>query len=191
MANPSKQHLDAVILDAAGALFARHGFDQTSIQSIADAVGFSKAGLLHHYPTKGALYEAVLRQCRTEMGRIREKLGDTREGTERDLFAIRVLVDLALARPGLVSLLLASASGAGDDEPMAVNLGEIRFQLFRTFDDNVPAVSRTIRVMGSLAALGVLTLAALQVDDASTWRDAIIATSFDALGHHPLNSAQD
>lgn len=41
-------------------LFARRGFDGTSLQAIAEAVGIAKPSLLYHYPSKDALREAVL-----------------------------------------------------------------------------------------------------------------------------------
>ncbi|MDN4483318.1 TetR/AcrR family transcriptional regulator [Demequina lignilytica] len=49
------------ILDAALAVFAESGFRSGSLREVADKVGLSDAGLLHHYPNKAALLEAVLR----------------------------------------------------------------------------------------------------------------------------------
>ncbi len=60
MARPFRQQIDEGILDRAAGLFARRGYAKTSVQDVADAVGLSKAGLLHHYPSKDALHEAVL-----------------------------------------------------------------------------------------------------------------------------------
>ena len=48
-----------IVADAM-ALFARDGYGDTSLQSIAEAVGVSKSALLHHYPSKEALLSAVL-----------------------------------------------------------------------------------------------------------------------------------
>jgi AcrR family transcriptional regulator len=47
-------------LAAATRLFAERGFDGTSIQLIADAVGVSKPAILHHFPSKEDLRVAVL-----------------------------------------------------------------------------------------------------------------------------------
>jgi AcrR family transcriptional regulator len=49
------------ILDAALAVFGRSGYRSGSIREIADAVGISQAGLLHHFESKDALLTAVLR----------------------------------------------------------------------------------------------------------------------------------
>jgi AcrR family transcriptional regulator len=49
------------ILDAALAVFGRLGYRNGSIREIAEAVGISQAGLLHHFENKDALLTAVLR----------------------------------------------------------------------------------------------------------------------------------
>lgn len=48
------------ICAAATRLFARQGFDGTSLQVIADEVGVAKQTLLYHYPSKEALRQRVL-----------------------------------------------------------------------------------------------------------------------------------
>ncbi|MEM7342724.1 MAG: TetR/AcrR family transcriptional regulator [Chloroflexota bacterium] len=48
------------ILIEAERLFGQHGFTATRLASIASAVGLGNAGLLHHFPSKAALYRAVL-----------------------------------------------------------------------------------------------------------------------------------
>jgi AcrR family transcriptional regulator len=168
-------------IDAAAALFARHGFDRTSVQAVADAAGYSKAGLLHHFPTKLALHTAVVDACRAETARVRDRVAALPVGADRDRRAIEVLVDLGLARPGLVSLLLSTIVPMGDDDTASLDdLGDL---LFEAFDDAPPPDARRIRVTGALVALGILALEARRGDSTSAWRNEIIATSFDALGH--------
>lgn len=48
------------ILKVATRLFARQGFDSTSLQQIADEVGVRKPSLLHHFPSKVELLRGVL-----------------------------------------------------------------------------------------------------------------------------------
>jgi len=48
------------IVAAATRLFAAHGFDGTTVQDIADAVGVTKPAILHHFASKEQLRQAVL-----------------------------------------------------------------------------------------------------------------------------------
>lgn len=47
-------------LSAAMRLFAAHGFEGTALQDIADAVGVTKPAILHHFPSKEHVRQAVL-----------------------------------------------------------------------------------------------------------------------------------
>lgn len=57
---PSIKDAHRKIRDAAAAAFAEKGYDGTSLQEVATAVGVTKAGLYHYFPTKEALYEAIV-----------------------------------------------------------------------------------------------------------------------------------
>lgn len=48
------------IVDAAVEVFSSVGYRKGSIRDVADKVGLSQAGLLHHFPSKEHLLEAVL-----------------------------------------------------------------------------------------------------------------------------------
>ncbi|MGH9137714.1 MAG: TetR/AcrR family transcriptional regulator [Acidimicrobiales bacterium] len=48
------------ILDAAFDLFAANGYRSTTLAQVADAVGLTEAGVLHHFASKEALLRAVL-----------------------------------------------------------------------------------------------------------------------------------
>jgi AcrR family transcriptional regulator len=48
------------ILGHAARLFAEQGYERTSLQDVARAVGLSKAAIYHYYPTKQVIYEAIV-----------------------------------------------------------------------------------------------------------------------------------
>jgi AcrR family transcriptional regulator len=57
----------AAILEAALPLFARKGFAATTTKEIAAAAGVSEGLIFRHFPSKAALYEAILRSgCEAE-----------------------------------------------------------------------------------------------------------------------------
>lgn len=186
MARPFRQLVDEGILDRAAALFARRGYAKTSVQDVAAAVGLSKTGLLHHYPSKDALHEAVLGQAATLGRRVLDQLGGLPPGPARDLRALEVLVDVALAHPGLVALMLAPVTDLDAEPESAVT--DLVLGAFGV-DPEALEPPRAVRVVGALAALAVLTLAAHAQDRTTAWRQHIVATCFDALGHRRPGAA--
>ncbi|CAO3866754.1 TetR/AcrR family transcriptional regulator [Achromobacter mucicolens] len=50
------------ILEEAAKLFARSGYDGSSISDLAAAIGVSKAAIYHYYPTKQDIYDAIILQ---------------------------------------------------------------------------------------------------------------------------------
>jgi len=177
-----RQQVDERIVDRAAALFARRGFEQTSVQAIADAVGLSKAGLLHHFPSKDALREAVLAQAQTLGQRVLEHVEGLPIGVARDRRAIEVIVGVALDHPGLVSLLLVPATQEGAPDPAEDVATAAVLRAFGV-DAATADPERLVRVIGALSALAVLTLAAHTKDTTTLWRPLVVATCFDALGH--------
>lgn len=69
-----KREVSERILDAATRLFAERGFEATSLQSVADAVGIRKPSLLYHFPSKDELRKAVLDKLLAHWNQVLPKL---------------------------------------------------------------------------------------------------------------------
>src|SRR6478609_726106 len=60
------------LIDVAIDLFTRHGYAGTSLQMIADKLGFTKAAIYHHFRTREQLLTAVLEPILDELRSIVE-----------------------------------------------------------------------------------------------------------------------
>lgn len=107
-------------LAAATRLFAARGFDATPLQAIADAIGATKQAILHHFPSKDLLREAVfevmLEHWRQNMPRLLAAsatedrfdavLGELRRFFSEDPDRARLVVREVLDRPQEIRRLL-------------------------------------------------------------------------------------
>jgi AcrR family transcriptional regulator len=99
------------VLDAALRILAERGFDATTLQIIADEVGRSKAGLLHHFGSREALMLAIVRH-RDDVNRRAFPAG-----AGDDFSATLDLVTHNTTVPGLVALFsITAALAAGDPD---------------------------------------------------------------------------
>jgi AcrR family transcriptional regulator len=104
------------ILDAAIEVFSSVGFHKGSLRDVSDRVGLSQAGLLHHYPSKEHLLQAVLSWRDDDA---RSRLG---EPLLEGLDLLRGMVQLAeynASTPELVELhVILSAEGTSEAHPL-------------------------------------------------------------------------
>ncbi|MEV6300209.1 TetR/AcrR family transcriptional regulator [Actinoplanes sp. NPDC051861] len=183
MPRPTKQQIDDEIIDAAAHLFARHGFKETSVQRIADTVGYSKTGLLHRFPTKETLQQAVVDRCVQQIHETTTGVADLPPGPERDRAVITAFARLALAQPGAVQLLLSSLVSEPDGE-MGAALQVVGDAVGAAFGiEFLCDQTRTLRVTGALGALAVasVTLRDHMTPEATA---VLVEVGYDALGHH-------
>jgi AcrR family transcriptional regulator len=108
------------ILDVAEARFAQRGYAGVGLREVAEAAGLGKSSLFHHFPSKAALYGAVVDRVleRIEL-RMNRALDAGREVREQLAGAVVGLIDTLAEDPPAARLLLRAVFE--DDD---VSLGE-------------------------------------------------------------------
>ncbi|MFJ9557095.1 TetR/AcrR family transcriptional regulator [Nocardiopsis sp. NPDC101807] len=68
----TKAEIQAAALD----LFARKGFEKTSLREIAERLGITKAALYYHFPSKNDLLRSLVEPLEKDMGALFAEYGD-------------------------------------------------------------------------------------------------------------------
>ena len=142
----SSAEIDQGILDVAAGIFAQHGFAQTSVQQVADAVGYSKPGLLHRFGSKEAMFRSgyqygvsLVEQVLTESGEIPFDENRTRR-------ILELLCRTALQHPGLIGMLIRSFE-AGDDDLLSEEMRILGYKVLALLDPPFGSAEQRLRVV--------------------------------------------
>lgn len=115
-------------------MFAEHGYHGLSMEQLADAAGVTKPVLYQHFPSKGELYQALVREAVGEMeAQVRKALEGTEDNKARVHGAIGAYFDFIEDR----RFALITGAEAGDETVR----GEVE-----------AAMSRVSHVIGTLIA---------------------------------------
>jgi AcrR family transcriptional regulator len=98
------------LIDAAIALFIRHSFAGTSLQMIADELGFTKAAIYHHFRTREQLLTAILEPIIDKLSAVVDDAEKQRGVHARAERMLNGYARLAVENPMLVSVLAADPS---------------------------------------------------------------------------------
>ncbi|MBN3511306.1 TetR/AcrR family transcriptional regulator [Mycolicibacterium nivoides] len=98
------------LVEAAVRLITRHGFAGTSLQMIADELGFTKAAIYYHFRTREQLLSAVVEPFLTRIQTVIEEAEGQRSAAGRADQMVRGYAELAVHNRALVSVLASDPS---------------------------------------------------------------------------------
>jgi AcrR family transcriptional regulator len=123
----------ALIVEVARRRFADQGFAATSLTEIADEVGIRRPSLLHHFPSKEALYQQVLLDELADWGTlVHDAVMDATSGWPQVERVVRAAFQFFEEHPDFVRLIRREALDGG---PMLSE--QLRLVLRPMFDRGV------------------------------------------------------
>jgi len=151
------------ILDAAESLFASHGVDGVSIREIAEAAGISKATVFHHFDSKDALYQAVVRRSCEGIGALVAQMAAREDGKPLASLSDYRRHDLqeTLAHADVVRLVLRELTLGRDDQARQLAeevFGEHFVQLRRLIEKAQGAGELKPDMDAGIAAVSVVSI---------------------------------
>jgi TetR/AcrR family transcriptional regulator, fatty acid metabolism regulator protein len=110
------------LLDAALEVFTQYGYNDTAIDEIARASETSKGGLYFHFPSKQALFLALLDEASEALlRRVESAMANEADPLERGDAALREVLHAFGSHRLLARLLLVEALGAGKEFTTRLN----------------------------------------------------------------------
>lgn len=145
----SAAEIDHAILDVAARIFAIHGYAHTSVQQVADAVGYSKPGLLHRFGSKEALHRAVLAEVEETVQDTVGHAVNLQDDPDQVRQVLEKVVQRALERPGMVQMMLRAFEPRSKD-PGAEAIQAAGYRLVDTLVGAPAAPAYRLRVILAL-----------------------------------------
>ncbi len=191
----------ARILDRAEERFAAGGYGGTTLSSIAKAARLGNPGLLHHFPSKAALYRAVLEAVGEDIDRrMDEATADLVGADERLRALLGVLVTLGRERPSALRLVMhefLDDTGRIEKATVLPLAGAVR-RTVEVIEEGQEAgaiepgdpLAIVARLHGTLfyGLLGTTVLGRMRTEPAEGWADGLVEAALGGLLRKPART---
>jgi AcrR family transcriptional regulator len=98
------------IRETAVELFARHGYERTSLREIAERLGMTKAALYYHYPSKQALLLSIIEPLISEWKTVADKAETLQHSTAAVRGVLAECLDVLLRHRRIAGLFTRDAA---------------------------------------------------------------------------------
>ena len=168
------------ILVAAAELFARQGYHKTTITDISQAVGLTSGAVFHHFPSKGALLEAVVDWLARGISIYSDHLNRAERGSLKVAEGVVDIMCEHFRRQPEATICLAALATefAGSKHPMENRLKEVYQDFVEAFSrvlanhpkitDSRTAATALIGAVQGIAVQGLLQAPERSIDELAT-----------------------
>jgi AcrR family transcriptional regulator len=171
------------ILDVALELFAARGFAATTTRELSERLGFTKAALYYHFPTKDALLRALVEPVMKQLTALVDSPDDAPDDAGRARLLADYLAVIAEHRR-LLGVLVQDPSATGRP---AMEEGRAFYERLsdRLAGPGAPTLSGRTRLRFVLGGLHAAVLFAEPDDELDTVRTTALAAGLAVLGLRP------
>ena len=170
------------IIEVAVRLFTRHSFAGTSLQMIADEMGFTKAAVYHHFRTREELLAAVVEPVFAQLRAVIEQAEALRGRNARADQMLTGYAGITVRHRGLISV-LAGDPGVIDMLQDQSDLGDLIARQIKLLADVNPGPGGQVRAAVLLAGFAGAALPSRQLNlDDDNLRQHLIETGRRTLG---------
>jgi AcrR family transcriptional regulator len=166
-----------MILEAAGRLFAEHGYDATRLDDVAAAADVTKPVLYRHFDNKTSLYLALLERHRDDLGSFAGAIPASGTLDQRLRAVLGVWLDYVETHAYAWKMLFRDTGGGPQVKAFRLDVHDSArvtlVQLIRALSVE-PIPERELEPLAELLSMGMASLALWWIDDHAASRDTIL-----------------
>lgn len=166
-----------LIVEAAGRLFGKHGYQGTRLDDIAAAAGVTKPILYRHFESKKALYLALLERHRDDLGSFAGAIPAEGAPEERLRMVLEVWVGYVEGHSYAWKMLFRDTGGGAEIQAFRLEVSArarmVLVEVIRSLSE-VPIPPHELEPIAELMSMGMASLVLWWMDNPGRSRQAIV-----------------